>query len=143
MPDRAIIPALATAMAGFIGGTITAVTQTYSPQSVIIGVILGFAVFASGFVSVIKAAGEESERWIVGAIRGAVGAACFGFLFAGILTAVRDGKPLGLLWFVLAAVFAALLPRLPAPALALLLTRFRARARGQPDEYGGRGQPTA
>ena len=131
MPDRAIIPALATGMAGFIGGTITAVTQTYSPRSVIIGLILGFAVFASGFVSVIKAPGEESERWIVGAVRGAVGAACFGFLFAGILTAVRDGKPLGVLWFALAAVF------------AVLLTRFRVRDRGQLSEYGGRGQPTA
>jgi hypothetical protein len=131
MPDRAIIPALTTAMAGFIGGTITAVTQTYSPQSVIIGVILGFAVFASGFVSVIKAKGEESERWIVGAMRGAVAAACFGFLFAGILTAVRDGKGLGLLWLLLAAIF------------AVLLTRFRVRDRGQLDEYGGRGQPTA
>src|SRR3954449_4022645 len=131
MPDRAIIPALATAMAGFIGGTITAVTQTYSPQSVIIGVILGFAVFASGFVSVIKADGEESERWIVGAIRGAVAAACFGFLFAGLLVAAAQTKPLGMLFLVLAGVF------------AVLLTRFRVRDRGQLNEYGGRGQPTA
>jgi|SRR3954452_12991749 hypothetical protein len=131
MPDRAIIPALAAAMGGFIGGLMTAVTQTYSPQSVIIGVVIGIAVFASGMISVIKAEGEESERWIVGALRGAVATACFGFLFAGILTAVRDGKILGVGWLVLAAFF------------GILLTRFRVRDRGQLREYGGRGQPTA
>src|SRR5437762_13930 len=109
----------------------TAVTQTYSPGSAVIGLIVGFAVFATGFVSVIKAEGEESERWIVGAIRGAVAAACFGFLYTGLLVAVRDGKPLGILWLALAVVFAA------------LLTRFRVRDRGQLREYGGRGQPTA
>jgi hypothetical protein len=131
MPDRAIIPSIAALMGGFIAGTMTAVTQTYSPQSLVIGLVVGFAVFASGFVSVIKAPGEESERWIVGALRGAVAAACFGFLFSGILVAVRDGKPLGLLWFALAVFF------------GFLLTRFRVRDRGQLSEYGGRGQPTA
>jgi hypothetical protein len=131
MPDRAIIPFFTALAAGFIAGTITAVTQTYSPLSRMIGLIVGLVVFATGFISVIKAPGEESERWIVGAMRGAVAAACFGFLFAGILVAVRDGKPLGILWFFLAAVF------------GVLLTRFRVRDRGQLSEYGGRGQPTA
>jgi hypothetical protein len=131
MPDRAIIPVFTALAAGFIAGTITAVTQTYSPLSRMIGLIVGLVVFATGFISVIKAPGEESERWIVGAMRGAVAAACFGFLFAGILVAVRDGKPLGILWFFLAAIF------------GVLLTRFRVRDRGQLSEYGGRGQPTA
>jgi hypothetical protein len=131
MPDRAIIPSLAATIGGFIGGLITAVTQTYAPQSVVIGLVIGFFVFASGFISVIKAPGEESERWIVGALRGAVAVAFFGFLFAGILTAVRDGKMLGVFWLVLAAFF------------GVLLTRFRVRDRGQLSEYGGRGQPTA
>src|SRR5437773_2007386 len=71
MPDRAIIPLFAAVATGFIGGTIGAVTQTFSPGSVIIGLVLGALVFGSGFVSVIKAPGEESERWIVGAMRGA------------------------------------------------------------------------
>jgi hypothetical protein len=131
MPDRAIIPTLAAVAAGFLAGIMTAVTQTYSPKSLIIGVIVGFVVFATGFVSVIKARGEESERWIVGAIRGAVAAACFGFLFAGILIAVRDGKMLGIIFLILAVGF------------GLLLTRFRVRDRGQMREYGSRGQPTA
>jgi len=131
VPDRAIIPTLAAVTGGFLAGIMTAVTQTYSPGSAVIGLIVGFAVFATGFVSVIKAEGEESERWIVGAVRGAVAATCFGFLFAGILVAVRDGKPLGVAFFLLAAVF------------GLLLTRFRVRDRGQLREYGRRGQPTA
>ena len=131
MPDRAIIPLIAAGAGGFLGGLMTAVTQTYNPAAAIIGITIGFFVFASGFVSVIKADGEESERWIVGAIRGAVGAACFGFLFAGLLVAVRDGKPLGILFLVLAGFF------------AILLTRFRVRDRGQLSDYGGRGQPTA
>jgi hypothetical protein len=131
VPDRAIIPTLAATTGGFLAGIMTAVTQTYSPGSAVIGLIVGFAVFATGFVSVIKAEGEESERWIVGALRGACAAACFGFLFTGILVAVRDGKILGVLWFVLALVF------------GLLLTRFRVRDRGQLREFGGRGQPTA
>jgi len=131
MPDRAIIPFFTAVAGGFLAGVMTAVTQTYAPAAVVIGVAVGVVVFGSGFISVIKAEGEESERWIVGAIRGAVAAACFGFLYTGLLVAVRDGKPLGILWLALAAVFAA------------LLTRFRVRDRGQLREYGGRGQPTA
>jgi hypothetical protein len=131
MPDRAIIPLIAALAGGFITGVITAVTQTYSPQTLIIGLIVGVFVFAAGFVSVIRAEGEEQERWIVGALRGLVAAATFGFLYVGLLIAVRDGKPLGLLFLILAAVF------------AVLLTRFRVRDRGQLDEYGGRGQPAA
>ena len=131
MPDRAIIPFFTAIAGGFLAGVMTAVTQTYSPAAVVIGVVVGLVVFGSGFISVIKAEGEESERWIVGALRGATAAACFGFLFTGLLVAVRDGKPLGILWLALAAVFAA------------LLTRFRVRDRGQLRDYGGRGQPTA
>src|SRR5881227_3959816 len=102
MPDRAIIPLFCAVAIGFIGGTIAAVTQTFSPGSVVIGLILGAVVFASGFVSVVKAPGEESERRIVGAAHGACAGACFGFLFAGILGAVRDGKLIGLVWLALA-----------------------------------------
>jgi len=131
MPDRAIIPLFAAVATGFIGGTIGAVTQTFSPGSVIIGLVLGALVFGSGFVSVIKAPGEESERWIVGAMRGACAAACFGFLFAGLLAALRDGKLLGFVWLALAVFF------------GVLLTQFRVRDRGQLREYGGRGHPTA
>jgi hypothetical protein len=131
MPERTIIPLMASTAFGFMGGLFTAVTQTYSPQAVYIGVAIGLFVFGTGFLSVIKADGEESERWIVGAIRGAVAAATFGFLFAGLLLALRDGNPLGLLFLILAGFF------------ALLLTRFRVRDRGQLREYGGRGQPTA
>src|SRR3954464_9878656 len=98
MPDRAVIPFISATAGGFMAGLITAVTQTYSPQTWIIGLTVGFVVFATGFLSVIRAEGEESERWIVGAIRGATAAACFGFLFCGLLVAVRDGKPLGPLW---------------------------------------------
>jgi len=93
--------------------------------------VVGACVFASGFASVIKAPGEERERWIVGALRGAVAAACFGFLFAGIIVAVQQGKLLGIVWFLLALFF------------GLLLTRFRVRDRSQLREFGGRGQPTA
>jgi len=131
MPERAIIPFITATAGGFMAGLFTAVTQTYSPLAVYIGLAVGLVVFGTGFLSVIKADGEESERWIVGAMRGAVAAACFGFLFAGLLVAVRDGKPLGLLFLILAGLFAG------------LLTRFRVRDRGQLKEYGGRGQPTA
>ena len=131
MPERAIIPLISATAFGFMGGLFTAVTQTYNPQAAYIGLAIGFVVFATGFFSVIKADGEESERWIVGALRGAVAAACFGFLFAGLLVALRDGKPLGLLFLILGGLFAA------------LLTRFRVRDRGQLREYGGKGQPTA
>ena len=131
MPDRAVIPFIAATAGGFMTGLITAVTQTYSPQTVIIGLVVGFVVFATGFVSVIRADGEESERWIVGALRGATAAACFGFLYCGLLFAVRDGSPVGVLFLLLALVFGG------------LLTRFRVRDRGQMSEMGGRGQPTA
>jgi phosphatidylglycerophosphate synthase len=131
MPDRAIIPLIAALASGFITGVITAVTQTYSPATLIIGLIVGAFVALSGFASVIRADGEESERWIVGAIRAAVAVATFGFLYVGLLLAVRDGNPLGLFLLVFAVVFAG------------LLTRFRVRDRGQLKEYGGRGQPAA
>ena len=131
MPDRAIIPLLAALAAGFIVGVITAVTQTYSPETLYIAVPVGVLVFGAGMASVIKAEGEEKERWIVGAIRGLVAVATFGFLDVGLLIAIRDGNFLGLLFLVLAALFAG------------LLTRFRVRDRGQLREYGGRGQPAA
>ena len=131
MPDRAIIPLLAAGAAGFIVGVITAVTQTYSPETLYIGIPVGVLVFASGMASVIKADGEEKERWIVGAIRGLVAVAMFGFLDVGLLIAIRDGNFVGLVFLVFAALFAG------------LLTRFRVRDRGQLREYGGRGQPAA
>jgi hypothetical protein len=131
MPDRAIIPLIAALAGGFITGIITAVTQTYSPETMVIGLVVGALVACTGLVSVIRAEGEESERWIVGALRSAVAAATFGFLYVGLLVAVRDGNFLGLVFLALAVVFAA------------LLTRFRVRDRGQLEEYGGRGQPAA
>jgi drug/metabolite transporter (DMT)-like permease len=131
MPDRAIIPLIAALAGGFITGVITAVTQTYRPEALIVGLVVGVFVFGAAFASVIRAEGEESERWIVGAIRGAVAVATFGFLYVGLLVAIRDGNPLGLLFLLFAAGF------------AMLLTRFRVRDRGQLKEYGGRGQPTA
>jgi hypothetical protein len=119
MPDRALIPLIAALAGGFIGGACTAVMQVYSPEAWYIGVPIGVLVAIAGFVSVVKTPGEESERWIVGAMRAAVAVACFGFLFAGILSAVRDGSPLGLVWLVASAGF------------AVLLTRFRVRERGE------------
>jgi hypothetical protein len=119
MPDRALIPLIAALAGGFIAGACTAVTQVYSPEAWYIGVPVAVLVAITGFVSVIKTPGEESERWIVGALRAAIAVACFGFLYAGILVAVRDGSPLGLLWLVFAGGF------------AVLLTRFRVRERGE------------
>jgi hypothetical protein len=131
MPDRAIIPLIAALASGFITGVITAVTQTYNPATLVIGLIVGALVALTGFVSVIRADGEEGERWIVGAIRAAVAAATFGFLYTGLLLAVRDGNALGIFLLVIAVIFAG------------LLTRFRVRDRGQLEEYGGPGQPAA
>jgi formate/nitrite transporter FocA (FNT family) len=131
MPDRAIIPLLASLAGGFIVGVITAVTQTYSPETLYIGIPVGVLVFGAGFASVIKAEGEEKERWIVGAIRGLVAVATFGFLYVGLLIAVRDGNFVGLVFLLFAGLFAG------------LLTRFRVRDRGQLRDYGGRGQPAA
>jgi uncharacterized membrane protein len=131
MPDRAIIPLMAALAGGFITGVITAVTQTYRPETLIIGLIVGVFVFVASFASVIRAEGEEHERWIVGALRGLVAVATFGFLYVGLLIAVRDGNLLGVIFLLIAGGFAA------------LLTRFRVRDRGQLEEYGGRGQPAA
>jgi hypothetical protein len=119
MPDRALIALIPALTGGFIAGATVAITQQYGATVLIVGLAVGVLVAAAGFVSVVKAPGEESERWIVGALRAATAAATFGFLYAGILYAVRDGSPVGLLWLVLAGVFAA------------LLTRFRVRERGE------------
>jgi drug/metabolite transporter (DMT)-like permease len=119
MPDRAVVPLFVAIAAGFISGTIAAITESYGGTVVAIGLLVGVAVFACGAVSVVKAPGEESERWIVGALRGLVAAACFGFLYVGIFYALRDGSPFGLLAIAFAAFF------------AILLTRFRVRDRGE------------
>jgi hypothetical protein len=119
MPDRAIIPLFVAVAAGFIAGTIAAITESYGGTVVLIGLLVGVLVAATGAVSVVKAPGEESERWIVGALRGLVAAACFGFLYVGIFYALRDGSALGLLAVLVAGFF------------ALLLTRFRVRDRGE------------
>jgi hypothetical protein len=117
MPDRAIIPLFVAVAAGFIAGTIAAITEAYGGTALAIGLIVGVAVFATGVVSVVKTPGEESERRIVGVLRGLVAAACFAFLYVGIFYALRDGSPLGLLAIAAAAFF------------GLLLSRFRVRDR--------------
>ena len=119
MPDRAIIPLFVAIAAGFIAGTIAAITEMYGGTALTLGLIVGVAVFAVGVVSVVKAPGEESERRIVGVLRGLVAAACFGFLYVGIFHALRDGSVLGLLAIVAGGFF------------GLLLTRFRVRERGE------------
>ena len=119
MPDRAIIPLFVAVAAGFIAGTIAAITESYGATVVVIGLLVGAAVVATGVASVVKTPGEESERWIVGALRGLVAAACFGVLYTGIFYALRDGSPLGLL-AIAAAVF-----------FGILLSRFRVRERGE------------
>ena len=119
MPDRAIVPLFVAVAAGFIAGVIMAISEAYGATVLTLGVILGVVVFATGVVSVIKAPGEESERRIVGVLRGLVAAACFGFLYVGIFHALRDGSILGILAILVAGFF------------AVLLTRFRVRDRGE------------
>jgi hypothetical protein len=119
MPDRAIVPLFIAVAAGFISGTIAAITELYGGAAVTLAVIVGVGVFASGVASVVKTPGEESERRIVGVLRGLVAAACFAFLFAGIFFALRDGNFVGILLIAIAGFF------------ALLLTRFRVRDRGE------------
>jgi hypothetical protein len=119
MPERALIPLIPALTGGFIAGAVMAITQQYGTAALVVGLLVGLVVAVFGFLSVVKAPGEESERWIVGALRGVVAAATFGFLYAGILYAVRDGSAIGLLWLLFAGVF------------GLLLTRFRVRERGE------------
>jgi hypothetical protein len=119
MPDRAIVPLFVAGAAGFIGGVIMAISEAYGATALTVGLILGVGVFAAGVASVIKAPGEESERRVVGVLRGLVAVACFGFLYVGIFHALRDGSFLGILSMIVAGVF------------ALLLTRFRVRDRGE------------
>ena len=119
MPDRAIIPLLVAVAAGFIAGCIAAITESYGGTVLVLGLLVGLVVFASGVVSVIKTPGDERERWIVGGLRGLVAAAVFGFLYVGLFHALRDGSFLGLLAMAVAGFF------------AVLLTRFRVRDRGE------------
>jgi len=119
MPDRAIIPLLAAAMGGFIGGVIMAVTEADTGPELAVGVIVGLAVFACGMASVAGTDGEPGERWIVGALRGATAVACFGFLYLGLISALRTGSIGGIL-----ALFA-------AGFFGILLTRFCVRDRGE------------
>jgi hypothetical protein len=119
MPDRAVIPLMTALAGGFIAGACLAITQTYGTTVWIVGGLVGLVVAVTGFVSVVKTPGAESERKIVGLVRALVAAATFGFLYAGIIVAVRDGSIVGLIWLAFAAGF------------ALLLTRFRVRDRGE------------
>lgn len=119
MPDRAIVPLMAAGAAGFIAGVIMAISEAQSGTVLTVGVILGVVVFASGVVSVVKTPGEESERRVVGVLRGLVAVACFGFLYVGILDALRNGSMLGIVSLFVAGFF------------AMLLTRFRVRDRGE------------
>ena len=115
MPDRAVIPLMTALAGGFIAGACLAITQTYGATVWIVGAIVGLVVASTGFVSVVKAEGEESERRIVGVVRALVAAATFGLLLAGIIQAVRDGSIVGILWLIVAGGFAALLTRFRVP----------------------------
>ena len=118
MPDRAIIPLLAAGMGGFIAGTIVAVTQTFKGVW-LIGLIVGLLVAAAAYTSIVGVEGDPAERRIVGALRAAVAAACFGFLYGGLVKALRDGSMVGIIFLLCAGFF------------AVLLTRFRVRDRGE------------
>jgi uncharacterized membrane protein HdeD (DUF308 family) len=131
MPDRAIIPLMTAGAAGFITGVIAAVEEMSGSSAVVLGLIVGVFVALSGALSVVRAPGEESERWVVGLLRGLLAVAAFACLYAGLLKTLRDGSILGIVLIVFAAVFAG------------ILTRLRVRDRGQLETMGGRGQPTA
>jgi hypothetical protein len=119
MPDRAIIPLLAAGMGGFLGGVIMAVTEADSGPELLVGLLVGAAVFAAGVVSVAGTEGESGERWIVGTLRGATATATFGFLYVGLIGALRTGSVLGILALFVAGFF------------GVLLTRFCVRERGE------------
>jgi uncharacterized membrane protein HdeD (DUF308 family) len=131
MPDRAIVPLMTAGAAGFITGVIAAVEEMSGSSALLLGLIVGALVALSGALSVVKTPGEESERWVVGALRALLAAAAFACLYAGLLKMLRDGSILGIALIIIAALFAG------------ILTRLRVRDRGQLETMGGRGQPTA
>src|SRR5690349_20919430 len=131
MPDRAIVPLMTAGAAGFIAGVIASVEEMSGSSAVVLAVIVAVFVALSGALSVVKTPGEESERWVVGALRALLAVAVFACLFAGLLKMLRDGSILGFVLLIFAGVFAG------------ILTRLRVRDRGQLETMGGRGQPTA
>ena len=129
VPDRGIIPLMTAVAAGFIAGLIGAVKELSGGSAWALAIPVGVAVAISGIVSVVKAPGEESERWVVGALRALCAVAVFAFLFLAFLRGLRDGSPLGILLFVVAAAF------------AVLLTRFRVRDRGELEQARSDAEP--
>jgi drug/metabolite transporter (DMT)-like permease len=119
MPERAVIPLMLALAGGFIAGLTASITQQYGSTAWTIGIATGAVVAIAGLLSVLRAPGEQSERRMVGVLRAAVAVACFGFLYAGLIKALRDGSVVGILFILVSGVFAG------------LLTRFRVRERGE------------
>jgi hypothetical protein len=119
MPDRAVIPLISSLAAGFIAGCVMAITQQFGGPVWTVGIVVGAALAVIGYLSTLRVDTEDGERRMVAVLRGLLAAACFGFLYAGLVIALRDGSFVGVLFMLLSGLFAG------------LLVQIRARDRGE------------
>ena len=110
MPDRAIIPLVTAAMGGFICGLVAAALQLTGAAAFAVGFAGAIICVGAGSASAVKAPGVHEDRFIVGALRAALAAALFSFIYVALLAFLRDGSILlALVFLVIGGLFAGLL----------------------------------
>jgi hypothetical protein len=119
MPDRAIIPLLPALSLGFICGIIASALLVGDGGVVAIAVAGSIATALAAGSSVFGVKGDTGEKAIVAGLRILTAIGLFLALYVFILGFLRDGSVASVLWLPVII------------ALAILLTRFRVRDRGE------------
>ena len=113
VPDRAVIALFPTFALGFICGVIGAAYEMHGSTAFWLGFVGAAAALVAGIVSTFRAEGEPEERRIVGGLRALLDLAIFVLVYVGLLSFLRDAKPvLGVLLFLVALGCALALARL-------------------------------
>jgi len=115
MPDRVIISLLPAVALGFICGIVVSPLQLEDGPTLAVGVIGALVVLAVAFSSVLGVRADSGEKTIVGGLRAACAVGIFVCIYLFMLSFLRDGKVLGVLWL------------LPALALGVVMTRIAVR----------------
>ncbi len=122
MPDRVIIALLPAVALGFICGIVVSPLQLEDGPTLAVGVVGALVVLAAAFSSVFGVRADKGEKALVGGLRAACAVGVFVCVYLFMLSFLRDGNVLGILWLPLAL------------ALGVVMSRIAVRDSARDDE---------
>jgi hypothetical protein len=111
MPDRAIIPLLPALALGFICGIIASAKLLGDSGTLWVGVIGGVAVALVASTSILGVRAEGGEKAIVAGLRIALAVGLYACIYLFILSFLREGSMIAVVWIPFAIFFGVMLGR--------------------------------